>query len=41
MFRQETFKREYAVINSLVEWPHPIYMRVGYVLESRFWAGTI
>ena len=42
MFRQETlFKREYAVIHSLTEWPQPIYMRVGYVLESRFSAGTI
>ena len=41
MFRQETFKRGYAVINSLVEWPHPIYMSVCYVLESRFSAGMI
>ena len=42
MFRQETlFKRGYALFHSLAEWPHPIYMRVGYVLESRSSAGTV
>ena len=27
--------------SKLLRWPEPIYVRVGYVLESRFSAGTI
>ena len=30
-----------GVENNQLRWPEPIYMRVGYVFESRFSAGMI
>ena len=29
------------LIEEILRWPEPIYMRVGYVFESRFSVGTI
>ena len=44
---EKTSKRGGKIINQdkgnvdYLRWPEPIYMRVGYVLESRFSAGKI